>query len=105
MHVWYTPRTYDKVFDDLFVFQDQKALFNCNENEGHHGQFVYLRDDREDKEYFGLCEVEVFEHKGKFGLMYSTKVNLQVFAYIGLLLFSYLPSADFQYIELIVRNL
>ncbi len=41
-------------------------MFNCNENEGHSGQFVYLRDDREDKEYFGQCEVEVFEHKGKF---------------------------------------
>ncbi|XP_059089371.1 uncharacterized protein LOC131885361 isoform X1 [Tigriopus californicus] len=45
-------------------FQDQKALFNCNDNEGHTGQFVYIRDDRKDKEYFGLCEVEVFEHKG-----------------------------------------
>lgn len=44
--------------------QDQKALFECNDNEGHTGQFVYIRDDREDKEYFGLCEVEVFEHKG-----------------------------------------
>ena len=47
------------------IFQDQKALFDCNENEGHSGQFVYLRDDREDKEYFGLCEVEVFIHKGE----------------------------------------
>ena len=47
------------------AFQDQKALFDCNENEGHSGQFVYLRDDREDKEYFGLCEVEVFVHKGE----------------------------------------
>ena len=51
-------------FPFLF-FQDQKALFNCNDNEGHSGQFVYIRDDREDKEYFGLCEVEVFEHKGE----------------------------------------
>ena len=48
-----------------FQLQDQKALFDCNENEGHSGQFVYLRDDREDKEYFGLCEVEVFVHKGE----------------------------------------
>lgn len=48
-----------------FWLQDQKALFNCNDNEGHTGQFVYIRDDRKDKEYFGLCEVEVFEHKGK----------------------------------------
>ena len=46
------------------AFQDQKALFECNDSEGHSGQFVYIRDDREDKEYFGMCEVEVFEHKG-----------------------------------------
>ena len=49
----------------IWWIQDQKALFDCNENEGHSGQFVYLRDDREDKEYFGLCEVEVFVHKGE----------------------------------------
>ena len=48
----------------MFYFQDQKALFECNDSEGHSGQFVYIRDDREDKEYFGMCEVEVFEHKG-----------------------------------------
>ena len=50
----------------FFLCQDQKSLFACNENEGHSGQFVYIRDDRKDKEYFGLCEVEVFEHKGEF---------------------------------------
>ena len=44
----------------IWWIQDQKALFDCNENEGHSGQFVYLRDDREDKEYFGLCEVQAF---------------------------------------------
>ena len=47
------------------LLQEQKTLFDCNENEGHSGQFVYIRDDREDREYFGLCEVEVFEHKGE----------------------------------------
>ena len=26
---------------------------------------MYIRDDRADKEYFGLCEVEVFHYKGK----------------------------------------
>ncbi|XP_071743546.1 uncharacterized protein [Lepeophtheirus salmonis] len=66
-------------------FQDQKILFKCNEEEGHSGQFVYIRDDREDKEYFGLCEVEVFEHKGHpgcgepeqpiYGLVKTTKGN------------------------------
>ena len=54
-----------RVDTNPFQPQDQKALFDCNENEGHSGQFVYLRDDREDKEYFGLCEVEVFVHKGE----------------------------------------
>jgi len=50
--------------DDVETSQDQKQVFSCNEKEGHVGHFVYVRDDREDKEYFGLCEVEVFEHKG-----------------------------------------
>ncbi|XP_069182423.1 uncharacterized protein [Procambarus clarkii] len=42
------------------VFQTHKALFQCNDGLGHPGQFVYIRDDREEQEYFGLCEVEVF---------------------------------------------
>ncbi|KAG7162952.1 Sushi, von Willebrand factor type A, EGF and pentraxin domain-containing protein 1-like 2, partial [Homarus americanus] len=42
------------------VFQTHKALFHCNDGLGHPGQFVYIRDDREEQEYFGLCEVEVF---------------------------------------------
>ncbi|KAG0714717.1 Sushi, von Willebrand factor type A, EGF and pentraxin domain-containing protein 1 [Chionoecetes opilio] len=42
------------------VFQTHKAIFHCNDGLGHPGQFVYIRDDREDQEYFGLCEVEVF---------------------------------------------
>lgn len=45
------------------LFQEQKVFFKCKE--GHSGQFVYIRDDRSDKEYFGLCEVEVFHFKGK----------------------------------------
>ena len=44
------------------IFQEQKVFFKCKE--GHSGQFVYIRDDRPDKEYFGLCEVEVFHYKG-----------------------------------------
>ena len=52
----------------------------CNENEGHMGQFVYIRDDREDKEYFGLCEVEVFEHKGSnfffFKLLFNCWISI-----------------------------
>ncbi len=45
-----------------FALQEQKVFFKCKE--GHSGQFVYIRDDRPDKEYFGLCEVEVFHYKG-----------------------------------------
>ena len=41
-------------------FEAKKAAFLCNDGLGHPGQFVYIRDDREEQEYFGLCEVEVF---------------------------------------------
>lgn len=41
-------------------FTEQLAKFNCNNGEGQLGQFVYIRDDRADAEYFGLCEVQVF---------------------------------------------
>eukprot|EP00094_Tigriopus_californicus_P008528 TCALIF_08219-PA protein Name:"Similar to Svep1 Sushi, von Willebrand factor type A, EGF and pentraxin domain-containing protein 1 (Mus musculus)" AED:0.27 eAED:0.27 QI:0/0.25/0.2/0.4/1/1/5/0/234 len=44
-------------------FENKKAVFLCNDGDGHPGQFVYIRDDREEQEYFGLCEVEVFEYK------------------------------------------
>jgi len=42
-------------------FQTQLAKFECNEGTGQRGQFVYIRDDRVDREYFGLCEVQVFQ--------------------------------------------
>ena len=47
-------------------FDAPKAVFLCNDGLGHPGQFVYIRDDREEQEYFGLCEVEVFDYKSKF---------------------------------------
>ena len=47
-------------------FETQKAVFLCNDGLGHPGQFVYIRDDREEQEYFGLCEVEVFEYRSKW---------------------------------------
>ncbi len=47
-------------------FETKKAVFLCNDGLGHPGQFVYIRDDREEQEYFGLCEVEVFEFKSKW---------------------------------------
>ena len=47
-------------------FDAPKAVFLCNDGLGHPGQFVYIRDDREEQEYFGLCEVEVFDYRSKF---------------------------------------
>ena len=47
-------------------FDAKKAVFLCNDGLGHPGQFVYIRDEREEQEYFGLCEVEVFQLKSKF---------------------------------------
>ena len=46
-------------------FETKKAVFLCNDGLGHPGQFVYIRDDRKEQEYFGLCEVEVFEYRSK----------------------------------------
>ena len=42
------------------TFDETVAVFLCNGGEGHLGEFVYIRDDREEEEYFGLCEVQVF---------------------------------------------
>jgi len=46
-------------------FEEKRAVFLCNRGDGHPGQFVYVRDDREEQEYFGLCEVEVFRREGE----------------------------------------
>ena len=46
-------------------FDVKKAVFLCNDGLGHPGQFVYIRDEREEEEFFGLCEVEVFQLKSK----------------------------------------
>jgi len=42
-------------------FHEQQVRFECNSGDGQTGQFVYIRDDRVDREYFGLCEVQVFQ--------------------------------------------
>ena len=72
-------------------FETQKAVFLCNDGLGHPGQFVYIRDDREEQEYFGLCEVEVFQYRSKSHLI--TKSLLRDFAsthlYLYLLTLSY----------------
>ncbi|KAJ9579390.1 hypothetical protein L9F63_024503 [Diploptera punctata] len=44
-------------------FQNPRILFTCNEGQGHRGRYVYIRDDRRDQDYFGLCEVEVFAYR------------------------------------------
>jgi len=41
-------------------FEETVAVFLCNDGDGHRGEFVYIRDDREQQEYFGLCEVQVY---------------------------------------------
>ena len=54
------------------TFDEAVAMFLCNGGEGQQGEFVYIRDDREEEEYFGLCEVQVFPlpagGKGECGL-------------------------------------
>lgn len=64
-------------------FETQKAVFLCNDGLGHPGQFVYIRDDREEQEYFGLCEVEVFEYrsKSKFACL-SLFLHISLFMYL-----------------------
>ena len=42
-------------------FHEQQVKFSCNNGSGQLGQFVYIRDDRVDREYFGLCEVQAFQ--------------------------------------------
>ena len=49
-------------------FEAPKAVFLCNDGLGHPGQFVYIRDDRDEQEYFGLCEVEVFSFQSKLAV-------------------------------------
>ena len=67
-------------------FETQKAVFLCNDGLGHPGQFVYIRDDREEQEYFGLCEVEVFEYrsKSKFACFFvSSHLPIYVLTYLS----------------------
>ena len=48
-------------------FDESLAMFLCNGGKGYKGEFVYIRDDRENGagvEYFSLCEVRVFGLRG-----------------------------------------
>ena len=44
-------------------FEEPRAVFWCNEGLGYVGDFVYIKDDRENQEDFSLCEVQVFPFK------------------------------------------
>ena len=46
-------------------FSEPRAMFLCNDGAGHTGQFVYIKDEREEQEYLGLCEVQVFPVQSK----------------------------------------
>ena len=70
-------------------FETQKAVFLCNDGLGHPGQFVYIRDDREEQEYFGLCEVEVFEYRSKSHLNDNYIIHTRLFHYTSLFVFAY----------------
>ena len=59
-------------------FEAPKAVFLCNDGLGHPGQFVYIRDDREEQEYFGLCEVEVFAFQSKSSSQQCLKITQKV---------------------------
>ena len=50
------------------IFEEPRAVFLCNEAMGHSGEFVYIRDDRVDQEYFSLCEVQVFPFRSKYSV-------------------------------------
>ena len=47
------------------LFEEPRAVFLCNDGKGHFGQFVYIKDDREEQEYLGLCEVQVFPFRSE----------------------------------------
>ena len=50
-------------------FSEPRAMFLCNDGGGHTGQFVYIKDEREEQEYLGLCEVQVFPVQSKFNVI------------------------------------
>ena len=47
------------------LFEEPRAVFLCNGGKGHFGEFVYIKDDREEQEYLGLCEVQVFPFRSE----------------------------------------
>ena len=52
-------------FNDLTL--DSSVIFECNgeDNEGLLGEFIYIRDERKDKnKEFKLCEVQIFSEEG-----------------------------------------
>ena len=55
-------------------------MFLCNGGKGYKGEFVYIRDDREEGvgvEYFSLCEVRVFGLQGDDPFPRGTIVRIE----------------------------
>ena len=50
---------------------DSSVIFLCNNGEGHRGEFVYIRDEREGEKHFSLCEVQVFAPAGKKWMVHA----------------------------------
>ena len=50
-------------------FTEPRAMFLCDDGAGHTGQFVYIKDERDQQEYLGLCEVQVFPVQSKLSLI------------------------------------
>ena len=62
--IWILPTT--NILYLQGYFSEPRAMFLCNEGDGHTGQFVYIKDEREEQEYLGLCEVQVFPVQSRF---------------------------------------
>ena len=47
------------------VTQDSYIMFDCNSEDGLLGEFIYIRDEREDENLqFTLCDVKIFSNEG-----------------------------------------
>ena len=60
-------------------FKVPRAIFLCNDGDGHQGQFIYIKDERDGQEYLGLCEVEVFEKQSMYIILYIVSITFHFF--------------------------
>ncbi len=77
-------------------FSERRAAFICGggggggggggdeSSVGLAGQFVYVRDDREEADHFGLCEVEVFKAQGEIGVVVAVAFAASAAVVVGL---------------------